>query len=86
MSFKLSLYEKPNLLFDEVAMLPTKKLILANILLGSIVHATVGTATLAYALTDPDCRQKLKDCSDRICNCKDKKFNGSFGGDRAEQA
>ena len=67
-------------------MFPTKTLILANILVGSAVHATVGTATLAHALTDPDCRHKLKDCSDRMCNCKDQKLNGSFGSERAENA
>ena len=67
-------------------MFLTKKLILANILVGSAVLATLGTAALAYALTDPDCRHKLKDCADKMRNCKDKMCNRSPDIDGTEKA
>ena len=80
MGYNLSievLYGEPNLLIKEVAMFLTKKLILANILVGSAVLATVGSAALAYALTDSDCRHKLKDCVDKMRDCKDQMCNRS---------
>ena len=67
-------------------MFLTKKLILANILVGSAVLATVGSAALAYALTDPDCRHKFKDCADKMRNCKDKMCNRSPDIDGTEKA
>ena len=67
-------------------MFRTKKLILANVLVGSAFLATLGTAALAYALTDPDCKHKLKDCADKMRNCKDKMCNRSSDIDGAEKA
>ena len=67
-------------------MFLTKKLILANVFLGSAVLATLGTAAFAYALTDPDCRHKLKDCADKMRNCKDKMCNRSSDIDGTEKA
>ena len=64
LSYNLSievLYQEPNLLQKKRVMLLANKVILANVLVGSAVLATVGTAALAYALTDRDCRTKLKD-------------------------
>ena len=63
-----------------------KKVILANVLVGSAVFATLGTAAFAYALTDPDCRHKLKDCADKMRNCKFKACNRASGIDVAEKA
>ena len=80
------LYGEPNLLIKEVAMFLTKKLILANILVGSAVLATVGSAALAYALTDSDCRHKLKDCVDKMRDCKDQMCNRSSDINGAEKA
>ena len=67
-------------------MFLTKKLILANVFLGSAVLATIGTAALAYALTDPDCRHKLKGCTDKMRNCKDRICNRSSDINGAEAA
>ena len=67
-------------------MFLTKKLILANVFLGSAFLATLGTAALAYALTDPDCRHKLKDCANKMRNCNDKMCNRSSDIDVAEKA
>ena len=67
-------------------MFLTKKLILANVFLGSAVLATLGTAALAYALTDPDCRHKLKGCTDKMRNCKDRMCNRSSDINGAEAA
>jgi len=80
------LYAEPNLLIKEVAMFLTKKLILANILVGSALLATLGTAAFVYVLTDPDCRHNLKDCADKMRNCKDKMCNRSSDIDSAEKA
>ena len=67
-------------------MFLTKKLILANVFLGSAVLATVGTAALAYALTDPNCKNKLKDCADKMRDCKHKMCNRSSDIKGAEEA
>ena len=64
LSYNLSievLYQEPNLFQKERFMLLANKVILANVLVGSAVLATVGTAALAYALTVRDCRTKVKD-------------------------
>ena len=67
-------------------MFLTKKLILANILVGSALLATLGTAAFVYVLTDPDCRHNLKDCADKMRNCKDKMCNRSSDIGSAEKA
>ena len=67
-------------------MFLTKKLILANVFLGSAVLATVGPAALAYALTDPNCKNKLKDCADKMRDCKHKMYNRSSDIKGAEEA
>ena len=67
-------------------MFLTKKLILANVFLGSAVLATLGTAALAYALTDPNCKNKLKSCTDKMRNCKDRMCNRSSDINGAEAA
>lgn len=67
-------------------MFLTKKLILANVVLSGAVFATLGSAAIAYALTDPACRNKLKNCADKMRNCKDKTCNRSSNIDGAENA
>ena len=67
-------------------MFLTKKLILANVFVSSAVLATLGTAALAYALTDPDCRHKLKDCADKMRNCANKMCNRSSNDGGPEMA
>ena len=63
-----------------------KKLILANVLVGSANFATLGAAALAYALTDADCRHKLKDYANKMRNCKDRMRTRSSNIDGAEKA
>ena len=63
-----------------------KKLIVANVLVGSAIFATLGTAALAYALTDADCRHNLKDYANKMRNCKDKIRTRSSNINGAEEA
>ena len=63
-----------------------KKVILANVFVGSAVLATLGTAAFAYALTGPVCRHKLKDCAGKIRNFKDKVCKRSSDINDAEKA
>ena len=63
-----------------------KKIVVASMLLGGAILLTVGSFTLAHALTDPDCRNKLKDCADRLRGCKDKMCNSSPNINGTEEA
>ena len=54
-------------------MFLAKKVMAANMLVGGVVLATVGTAALTYVLFDPDAREKMKDCTDKFRACKRKK-------------
>ena len=59
-----------------------KKIIAANIVIGGAVLAAAGTAAVAYAMSDPNSRDKLKDCSDRMRDCANRMGNRpSNGGD-----
>ena len=51
-------------------MLLAKKIIAANIVIGGAVLATAGTAALTYALFDPEAREKLKECADKLRDTK----------------
>ena len=55
----------------------TKKIIAANIVIGGAVLATAGTAAVVYAMSDPNCRDKIKDCSDRMRDCVNRLCNRS---------
>ena len=55
----------------------TKKIIAANIVIGGAVLAVAGTAAIAYAMSDPNCRDKIKDCSDRMRDCVNRLCNRS---------
>ena len=53
-------------------MFIAKKIIALNAIIGGAVLATVGTAAVAFALTNPTCRDKLRDCKDKLRHCKSK--------------
>ena len=53
-------------------MLIAKKIIALNAIIGGAVLTTVGTAAVAYALTNPTCRDKLRDCKDKFRHCESK--------------
>ena len=53
-------------------MFIAKKIIALNAIIGGAVLATVGTAAVAYALINPNCRNKLRDCKDKLRHCKSK--------------
>ena len=54
-------------------MFLAKKIMAANMLVGGVVLATVGTAALTYVLFDPNAREKMKDCADKFWACKRRK-------------
>ena len=56
----------------EKVMFIAKKIIALNAIIGGAVLATVGTAAVAYVLTNPTCRDKLRDCKDKLRHCKSK--------------
>ena len=55
----------------------TKKIIAANIVIGGAVLAVAGTAAIAYAMSDPNCRDKIKDWADRMRDCANRMCNRS---------
>ena len=67
-------------------MFLAKKIIAANIVIGGAVLAAAGKAAVAYAMSDPNCRDKLKDCSDRIRDCANKMCNRSSNDGGPEMA
>ena len=51
-------------------MIPAK-FIVANLLLAGVATGAVGAATAVYFLSDPERREKAKNCEDKIgANCK----------------
>jgi hypothetical protein len=44
------------------------KLIATKILLTGAVFFTAGTILAAAAISDPKCRDKLKECTEKFCN------------------
>ena len=67
-------------------MFLAKKIMVANMLLCGGILPTIGRAAIAYALTDPDCRNKLKDYADRRRGCKHKFCNRSPNMNGTEEA
>tara|TARA_B100001057_G_scaffold136961_1_gene136608 strand:- start:788 stop:1006 length:219 start_codon:yes stop_codon:yes gene_type:complete len=67
-------------------MFLAKKIIAANMVIGGAVLAAAGIAAVAYAMSDPNCRDKLKDCSDRIRDCANKMCNRSSNDGGPEMA
>ena len=59
-------------------MLVAKKIIAANLIVGGAIVVAAGTAAIAYAMSDPNCRDKIKDCSDRMRDCVNRLCNRSF--------
>jgi len=43
-------------------MLVAKKILAANLIVGGAIVVAAGTAAIAYAMSDPNCRDKIKDC------------------------
>ena len=67
-------------------MFLAKKIIAANIIVGGAVGTVVGTAAVAYAISDPDCRDKLKNCADKLRDCTNKMCSRSSNADKTEVA
>ena len=62
----------------------TEKIIAAKIVIGGAVLAAAGIAAVAYAMSDPKCREKLRDCSDRMRDRKNGMCNRSSDSDDRE--
>ena len=62
----------------------TKKIIAAKIVIGGAVFAAAGIAAVAYSMSDPKCREKLRDCSDRMRDCKNRMCNRPSDSDDRE--
>ena len=54
----------------EISMFIAHKLIATKILITGAVFFTAGAVLAAAALTDPKCRDKLKECAEKIRNGK----------------
>ena len=67
-------------------MLVAKKIIAANLIVGGAIVIAAGTAAISYAMSDPNCRDKIKDCSDRMRTCANRLFNQSSDNDGSEMA
>ena len=42
-------------------MLVAKKILAANLIVGGAIVVAAGTAAIAYTMSDPNCRDKIKD-------------------------
>ena len=58
-------------------MLVAKKIIAANLIVGGAIVVAAGTAAIAFAMSDPNCRDKIEDCSDRMRDCANRLCNRS---------
>ena len=67
-------------------MLIAKKIIAANLIVGGAIAVVAGTAAIAYAMSDPNCRDKIKDCSDRMRACANRLCNHSSDNDDSKMA
>ena len=47
-----------------------KKIITENFVFGGAVLTTAVTPALTYAVFDPNCKEKLKGCADKLRDCK----------------
>ena len=52
----------------EISMFIAHKLIATKILLTGAVFLTAGTVLAAAAISDPKCRDKLKECAEKLRN------------------
>jgi len=58
-------------------MIPAK-FIVANLVMAGVATGAVGAATAIYFLSDPERREKAKNCADKIsANCKKLLFENS---------
>ena len=67
-------------------MLVAKKIIAANLIVGGAIVVAAGTAAIAFAMSDPNCRVKIKDCSDRMRDCANRLCNHSSDNGDPEMA
>ena len=67
-------------------MLIAKKIIAANLIVGGALTVVAGTAAIAYAMTDPNGREKIEDCSDRMRTCANRLCNPSSDNDDSKMA
>ena len=67
-------------------MLVAKKIIAANLIVGGAIVMAAGTAAIVYAMSDPNCRDKIKDCSDRMRDCANRLCNRSSDNGNPEMA
>ena len=67
-------------------MLVAKKIFAANLIVGGAIVVAAGTATIAFAMSDPNCRDKIKDCSDRMRDCANRLCNRSSDNGNPEMA
>lgn len=58
-------------------MIPAKYIV-ANLVMAGVATGAVGAATAVYFLSDPERREKAKNCADKIsANCKKLLFENS---------
>ena len=67
-------------------MLVAKKIIAANLIVGGAIVVAAGTAAIAFAMSDHNCRSKIKDCSDRMRDCANRLCNRSSDNGDPEMA
>ena len=67
-------------------MLVAKKIFAANLIVGGAIVVAAGTAAIAFAMSDPNCRDKIKDCSDRMRDCANRLCNRSSDNGNPEMA
>jgi hypothetical protein len=67
-------------------MLVAKKIIAANLIVGGAIVVAARKATIAFAMSDPNCRDKIKDCSDRMRDCANRLCNRSSDNGDPEMA
>ena len=56
------------------------KIIATNLILCGAIVATAGTAVIAFAMNDPLCRDKIKDCTKRLRDQANSMCNRSSNG------
>jgi hypothetical protein len=67
-------------------MLVAKKIIAANLIVGGAIVVAAGTAAIDFAMSDPNCRDKIQDCSDRMRDCANRLCNRSSDNGDPEMA
>ena len=66
--FLENLHMQSTVYVKEICMFIAHKLIATKILLTGAVFLTAGTVLAAAALSDPKCRDKFKECAEKLRN------------------